>query len=156
MGDEAETHPGSGQRMTNRKEQKNRKLLGRFWRHEKQALSLIGEGITVIGSMDFGNGEVRLEGRLEGKMLGQGTLIIGEQGSLQGEVDVGSLVLHGQVDGIVVASDSVRIVSTGRLCGRVYSVHLIIEEGGILEGESEPYSIPATAIDRNREFAGKR
>ena len=133
-----------------------RKLLGRFWGHEKSALSLIGEGITVVGSLDFGNGEVRLDGRLEGKILGQGTLIIGERGSLQGEVDVGSLVLHGRVDGIVVASDSVHISCTGKLCGRIHSVRLIIEEGGILEGESEPYSIPASAIDNRRESSGKR
>jgi cytoskeletal protein CcmA (bactofilin family) len=130
--------------------------MDRLWGREKPALSFIGEGITIVGSMDFGNGEVRLDGRLEGKMLGQGTLIIGERGSLRGEVDVGTLVLHGLADGIVVASDSVRIVSTGRLCGRVHSVHLVIEEGGILEGESEPYSIPATANDKNREPSGKR
>ena len=130
--------------------------MGRFWRHEKAALSLIGEGITVVGSMDFGKGEVRLDGRLEGKILGHGTLIIGERGNLQGEVDVGTLVLHGRVDGIVVASDSVHISSTGKLCGRVHSVRLIIEEGGVLEGESEPYSIPASTIDSRREPSGRR
>ena len=128
----------------------------RFPRREKQALSFIGEGITVIGSMDFGNGEVRLDGRLEGKILGQGTLIIGEKGSLQGEVDVGALVLHGRVDGIVVTSDSIRITRTGQLCGRVHAVRFIMEEGGIFEGESEPYSIPANSSDKSLGPSDKR
>jgi cytoskeletal protein CcmA (bactofilin family) len=119
-------------------------------------LSLIGEGITVVGSMDFGNGEVRLDGRLEGKILGPGTLIIGEKGSLQGEVDVGALVLHGRVDGIVVASDSIRITRTGQLCGRVHAVRFIMEEGAIFEGESEPYSIPASSSDVRSRPADKR
>jgi len=131
-------------------------LWRRFPRREKQALSFIGEGITVIGSMDFGNGEVRLDGRLEGKILGQGTLIIGEKGSLQGEVDVGALVLHGRVDGIVVTSDSIRITRTGQLCGRVHAVRFIMEEGGIFEGESEPYSIPANSSDKSLGPSDKR
>ncbi len=141
--------------MMDGKKQGNKKWLRRWGKHGKETLSLIGEGIAVIGSMDFGDGEVRLDGRLEGKILGHGTLIIGEKGRLQGEIDVGSLVLHGKVDGIVVASDSVRVASTGRLCGRVHSVRLIIEEGGLLEGESEPYSIPASATDRNPEPSDK-
>jgi len=105
--------------------------------------------------MDFGDGEVRLDGRLEGKILGHGTLIIGEKGSLQGEVDVGALVLHGRVDGIVVASDSIRITRTGRLCGRLYAVRFVMEEGGIFEGESEPYSVPASSSDENLHPSGK-
>lgn len=130
--------------------------MKKFWRHDPSALSLIGEGITVVGSMEFGNGEVRLDGRLEGKIQGHGTLIIGERGSLQGEVDVGTLMLHGRVDGIVVASDSVYISSTGKLCGRIHAVRLVIEEGGILEGESEPYSIPSNSIDSDRKLSGKQ
>jgi len=130
-------------------------LWRRFSRREKQTLSFVGEGITVIGSMDFGDGEVRLDGRLEGKILGHGTLIIGEKGSLQGEVDVGALVLHGRVDGIVVASDSIRITHTGRLCGRLYAVRFVMEEGGIFEGESEPYSVPASSSDENLHPSGK-
>jgi len=130
-------------------------LWRRFSRREKQTLSFVGEGITVIGSMDFGDGEVRLDGRLEGKILGHGTLIIGEKGSLQGEVDVGALVLHGRVDGIVVASDSIRITRTGQLCGRLYAVRFVMEEGGIFEGESEPYSVPASSSDENLHPSGK-
>lgn len=127
-----------------------------FSRREKQTLSFVGEGITVVGSMDFGDGEVRLDGRLEGKIQGHGTLIIGEKGSLQGEIDVGALVLHGRMDGIAVASDSIRITRTGRLCGRVHAVRLVIEEGAIFEGESEPYSIPASSSDIQSSPSGKR
>jgi cytoskeletal protein CcmA (bactofilin family) len=72
--------------MTAARKQGEEKLWGRFSRRERQALSLIGEGITVVGSLYFGDGEVRLDGRLEGKILGHGTLIIGEKGSLQGGV----------------------------------------------------------------------
>jgi cytoskeletal protein CcmA (bactofilin family) len=132
------------------------KLWTRFSRREKHALSLIGEGISVVGSLEFGDGEVRLDGRLEGKILGHGALIIGEKGSLQGEVDVGALVLHGRVDGIVVASDSIRITRTGRLCGRVHAVRFIVEEGAIFEGESEPYSIPASSSEIQTPPADKR
>ncbi len=132
-----------------------RKRQAWFFGREKQAFSLIGRGITVVGSLDFGSGEVHLDGRLEGKILGHGTLIIGDKGILNGEIDVGALVLYGRVDGTVVASDSVRIASTGRLCGRIHAMRLVIEEGGYFEGDSDPYSIPATAIESPQEPADK-
>jgi cytoskeletal protein CcmA (bactofilin family) len=136
---------------------KNRRteIVGVFWRRDGRALSFIGEGIAVVGSLEFGNGEVRLDGRLEGKILGQGTLLVGEKGSLRGEADVGALVLYGRVDGVVVASDSIRIARGGRLCGRVHAVRLIVEEGGVFDGESDPYSIPASASGKSPVPAGK-
>ena len=142
--------------MTAERKPGEEKFWRRFSRKEKQALSLIGEGITVVGSLNFGEGEVRLDGRLEGKILGPGTLIIGQKGALRGEVDVGVLVLHGRVDGTVVASDSIRVTSTGRLCGRVHAVRFVMEEGGIFDGESEPYSIPASSNDERPNPSDKR
>ena len=79
---------------------------------------MIGEGMSVAGTLLFGDGVVRLDGRLEGKIIGQGTLVIGEGGSMQGEVEVGTLILGGLMEGFVVANGSARITSTDRLFGK--------------------------------------
>lgn len=111
-----------------------KKLLGHFFSPQEQPLTILCEGISVVGSIQFGDGVVRLDGRLEGKISGQGTLIIGEKGSLQGELEVNALILNGRVQGKVSTTSITHITPTGRLFGEIRSSRLVIDPGGILDG----------------------
>lgn len=124
------------QRCTQLKKRKNKKILGSIFSNEDKEISLIGEGFSVEGAVKFGDGVVRLDGRLNGEINGQGTLIIGREGVFQGEMKVGTLILGGRTEGTVIASECARITSTGKLLGRVQAAQLVIEAGGILEGKS--------------------
>jgi len=118
---------------------KKKKLLGRFFSPQEQPLTILCEGISVVGSIQFGEGVVRLDGRLEGKISGQGTLIIGEKGFLQGELEVNTLILNGRVEGQVSTTAITHITPTGRLFGKVQSSGLVIDPGGVLDGEGETF-----------------
>jgi cytoskeletal protein CcmA (bactofilin family) len=111
-----------------------KKLRGRFFSPQEQPITILCEGISVVGSIQFGDGVVRLDGQLEGKISGQGTLIIGEKGSLQGELEVSTLILNGRVQGKVSTTSITHITPTGRLFGEIRSSRLVIDPGGILDG----------------------
>jgi cytoskeletal protein CcmA (bactofilin family) len=115
--------------------EKKKRFFGRARTPREQPLTMIGEGISVMGTMHMGSGIVRLDGHLEGKIAGPGTLIIGEDGFLQGEIEVNTLILNGRVEGIVTAAENVHITPTGRLCGKVQAAHLIIDQGAVFDGE---------------------
>lgn len=83
------------------KKEQWKNFLGGPFSKEEQGIRLISEGVSVVGTLNFGEGVVRLDGRLEGKIIGSGTLIIGEKGMLQGEVKVTTLILGGRVEGTV-------------------------------------------------------
>jgi len=133
------------------KAKKRKKFLGSLFSGEEQAISLIGEGLWVEGTVKFGAGVVRLDGHLQGKVIGQGTLIVGEKGLLQGETNVEILILYGRVEGRVAASTHARITPTGKLFGKIQASQLVIDEGGIFEGESNvlPPTLPSTASSKN-------
>ena len=118
------------------------KYLNNLFPLAKKAISLVGEGILVVGTLHLGDEVVRLDGRLEGKVVGSGTLIIGQKGVFKGEMNVGTLILCGRVEGTVSSFDCAHITSTGKLFGKIQSSQLIIDEGGILEGESEKLEVP--------------
>ncbi len=118
---------------------KKKKLLGRFFSPQEQPLTILCEGISVVGTIQFEEGVVRLDGRLEGKISGQGTLIIGEKGFLQGELEVNTLILNGRVEGQVSTSAITHITPTGRLFGKVQSSGLVIDPGGVLDGEGKTF-----------------
>ena len=118
-----------------KKPEKN--FLSGIFSKEDQAISLIGEGISVEGTLNLQDNVLRLDGHLEGKIIGRGTLIMGEKGRLQGEIHIGRLILGGRVEGRVTAQEGIHITPTGKLFGSAQTSQLVIEEGGILEGESK-------------------
>jgi len=139
------------------KANRRKKFLGSLFSGEEQAISLIGEGLWVEGTLKFGPGVVRLDGRLQGKVIGRGTLIVGERGLLQGEMDVETLILCGRVEGRVAVSTHARITPTGRLFGKIQTSQLVIDEGGIFEGESNciPPTLPSTGSSKNPRFSDR-
>jgi cytoskeletal protein CcmA (bactofilin family) len=64
---------------------------------------MIGKGLSVRGTLHFGDGVVRLDGHLEGKVIGRGTVVVGEEGSLRGEMEVDVLIFGGRVEGYLTA-----------------------------------------------------
>jgi cytoskeletal protein CcmA (bactofilin family) len=124
--------------LTPSDKQPEKKFLSGIFSKEDQAISLIGEEISVVGTLNLQDNVLRLDGRVEGKIIGQGTLIVGEKGRLQGEIQIGRLILGGRVDGRVTASEGIHITLTGKLYGTALTSQLIIDEGGVFDGESKP------------------
>jgi len=114
-----------------------KKFLGSLFSEEGHEISLIGEGMSIEGTLHFEEGVVRLDGRWQGKIIGRGTVIIGEKGLLQGYLQVGRLILTGRLEGTAATSESTHIAPKGKLFGTVRTSQLVIDEGGILEGESQ-------------------
>jgi cytoskeletal protein CcmA (bactofilin family) len=114
-----------------------KKILGRIFPSDESEVTMIGEGMSVVEALHFGEGVVRLDGHSKGKVIGRGTLVIGEKGNLQGGMEVGTLILGGRVDGNVLATGLAYITPTGKLFGNVQTSQLVIDQGGIFEGEGE-------------------
>jgi cytoskeletal protein CcmA (bactofilin family) len=78
----------------------------------------------------------RVDGKVVGKVLSDGDLVVGERGEIDGEIRVGRLFVSGLVKGEVYAARRLSIHPHGRVEGTVHAKALVIEEGGILEGQS--------------------
>ena len=106
----------------------------------------MGEDTVFNGSLTF-DGTVRIDGKFEGEVTTEDTLIVGETGHLMAEISAGTVVCMGRVEGTVMASKKVEIHSTSKVVGNVESPALYIELGGVLDGAcnmtgKEPKVIP--------------
>jgi cytoskeletal protein CcmA (bactofilin family) len=117
--------------------EQGKRFLGSLFSQEEQKISLIGEDISIVGTLHFAEGVVRLDGQVEGKVIGPGTVIIGKKGLLRGDLKVNRLILSGRLEGTAVTSESTYIAPTGKLLGTVQTPRLVIDEGGIFDGESQ-------------------
>jgi cytoskeletal protein CcmA (bactofilin family) len=110
-------------------------FLGHLMPEVERSVSLIGEGFSLNGTIQMDRGMIRLDGRLEGAILGRGLLLVGEKGFLRGEVQVDTLILSGHAEGTLTIFDQTQITSTGTLMGKLRTSHLTVEEGGRFDGE---------------------
>ncbi|PIQ96637.1 MAG: hypothetical protein COV67_08485 [Nitrospinae bacterium CG11_big_fil_rev_8_21_14_0_20_56_8] len=96
----------------------------------------MGEDTVFNGSLTF-EGTVRIDGKFEGKVNTNDTLIVGETGSLSAEIIAGTVICKGRIEGAILAAERVELHSTGRVVGNIKSPALSIELGGILDGNCD-------------------
>ena len=80
-------------------------------------------------------GVFRLEGKVVGEIFNSGTLILGETAVIQGKLGVDALILNGKVEGEVNAKERVEIQPNGKIYGTITAPILVIQDGGIFEGD---------------------
>ena len=104
----------------------------------------IGKSIVVKGELS-GNEDLRIEGRVEGKIdLNQNLLTVGESGKVKAQISAKTVVIIGEVLGNVSAVEKVSIQEKGMVDGDISSPRVAIAEGAHFRG----------SIDmRNRESA---
>jgi cytoskeletal protein CcmA (bactofilin family) len=98
-----------------------------------QIKAYMGEDTVFKGSLNF-DGTVRIDGKFEGQVFTEDTLIIGETGHLIAEISAGTIICMGRVEGTLMASKKVEIHANSRVIGNIKSPALYIELGGVLDG----------------------
>src|SRR5829696_5541528 len=73
--------------------------------------SVLAAGLTVVGDIETG-GTVRIDGRLEGSVRRAGSIIIGVDAVVQGNVSAREVVVGGSVQGNINAVDRVELQPT--------------------------------------------
>lgn len=95
--------------------------------------SLIGENIKIIGKIE-GNGNLRIDGMVDGDIDYNGNIVIGETGKVNGDISAGEISLAGTIKGNISSSSKMVILPNGKLIGNIQVPNFIIHENAIFEG----------------------
>lgn len=96
--------------------------------------AFLGTGTNYHGKLNF-QGAVRIDGSFQGEVSSDGTLVVGREAVVEGQVHVGQLVLSGTIRGEVDAKEKVVLHKTAQLIGNIKTPSLVVEEGAKLEGK---------------------
>lgn len=96
--------------------------------------AFLGAGTHYQGKLNF-EGSVRIDGSFTGEILSEGTLIIGKDAKVEGQIKVGQLILSGNLQGEIDANRKIVLHKTANLVGSLQTPVLVMEEGAILEGQ---------------------
>ena len=110
--------------------------------------TLIGAHSVITGELSF-EGAVRIDGKFEGNIHSSqgGTLIVSEGAKIIGNVDVPSLILHGNIEGDVRTTESLKLGSTGCLNGDVDYKMMSLAEGSAINGRCNRISDNIATLD---------
>ncbi len=111
---------------------------------EKLIKAYMGEDTVFNGSLTF-DGAVRIDGKFEGQVKTNDTLIVGETGDLNADVTAGILIAKGKINGTIIASERVEIHSTSKIVGNIRSPSLVVEVGAVFDGHVDMTSTDGNA-----------
>ena len=123
--------------------------------------TIIGANTTFVGTVKT-DGNIRVDGSVEGEIEVLGNLIIGATGRVIATVKAQNIHVSGAVKGEITASEQLEISPSGKVWGDITASSLHIEPGGLFRGQStmttnieEPLLLDAPSHSRlNEEPSG--
>ncbi|MDP5151571.1 bactofilin family protein [Rheinheimera baltica] len=117
--------------------------MGLFGKHagnkgKHSVTTVIAQGCSANGSIRL-NGDIQVDGYIEGKIVSDHTLVISVSGRIKGEVTADKVIINGLFDGECYAN-SVEILPQGKAHGVIHCDDLSIERGGSFLGKTLPTS----------------
>lgn len=92
--------------------------------------------VEINGTLKFA-GDLTFEGKLEGDIVSDGALQLGDSTVIHGNVSVNSVVVRGKMNGNINAKEKIEIKAKAELFGDIKASKLVIEEGVTFVGRTE-------------------
>jgi cytoskeletal protein CcmA (bactofilin family) len=101
----------------------------------------VGGGTVVTGEANF-KAMMRVDGHLSGRVNStSGTLIVGANGKVDANIEVAVAVIHGTVNGDIIATQRLELGRAAKLNGNIQTASLMIEPGALFEGSCKMIKI---------------
>ena len=95
--------------------------------------TIIGHNSKIEGVLTASE-STRIDGVLEGKIVSESAVIVGETGEVVGDITAVEILIAGIVYGNLVARERIEMTSTGRVLGDLITKTLVIDEGASFKG----------------------
>ncbi len=106
--------------------------------------TILGKGSEFEGKLQF-EGELRIEGVFSGEIHSDSVLVVGEGAKVSAEMDVGTIIVNGEVKGNIRAKHGVEIRNPGRVIGNIQTPSLTIEKGVVFDGSCKMQDLSSSS-----------
>ncbi|MBK9262705.1 MAG: polymer-forming cytoskeletal protein [Polyangiaceae bacterium] len=108
--------------------------------------SVLGRGTRVRGRIQ-GDGDLRIEGGVEGDVSVSGELVVEEGAEVQGNVDAATVTISGALTGDVSSRGGIVVRASAKVAGSLGGPEVSLEEGAEFSGRIEAdFDLPAELL----------
>lgn len=104
-------------------------------------------GCELLGELRFRD-TFRIDGFLKGKVVSDNTLVVGESGHVDAEIDCGTVSIRGTVSGRVQAREKIELLAGSKVTATLVAPRLLIEEGAFFQGDCDMATAASAKVDR--------
>ena len=97
-------------------------------------LNIIGAGTLVIGDISS-EGDLRVDGRIEGNVSVKQRLVLGKGATISGDLDATNAIVSGDIKGGVKVKETLILKDTCVIDGDLKTNKLVIESGAQFNGK---------------------
>ncbi|MGP4107996.1 bactofilin family protein [Virgibacillus sp. L01] len=106
-------------------------------KEKKQTIvdTIIGQGTIIEGKIKHPS-SLRIDGKIYGEVDCAGDVFIGKDGYVEPTIKGKNIIIAGEVNGDLYTSEKVHVQPSGKLSGSATTKGIIIDDGGVFNGES--------------------
>ena len=97
------------------------------------AINMIGSGTIITGDIQS-KGDIRVDGTLKGSINTEGKVVLGANGTIEGDVICQDADISGTINAKITVSKLLSLKATARLNGDIVTSKLSIEPGATFTG----------------------
>ncbi len=111
-------------------------------KNKRKGASVGGVAVTILTSGCHFEGKLyckgasRIGGRIQGKVVSEGLLIIEEEASVEADVVVDEVIVLGKVNGRLRANKRIELCENSHFQGEITTPALVIKEGACFDGKA--------------------
>ena len=96
--------------------------------------TVIGRGVYLEAIRMTGQESVRIDGMYKGAIELDGSLVLGDSGTIVGDVSANYFLVAGEIDGNIKCTTQLHFASTAKVSGDIQTPSLIVDEGSQVTG----------------------
>ena len=101
---------------------------------DQDTVGFLEPSVEVEGKINFSAGIMRINSHVKGEIRCSGTIVVGEQGEIEADVQAKSITIAGKLKGSIHAAERLEIKEHGVVLGEIDTPCLIVEPGGYFSG----------------------
>jgi cytoskeletal protein CcmA (bactofilin family) len=98
--------------------------------------NILNSDVELKGTLKF-SGELTFDGKLDGDISSEGSLNLGDNAVVKGNINVNTVTVRGKINGNISAREKIDIKSKTEMFGDIRAPKLVVEEGVTFVGKSE-------------------
>ncbi|HEU4865662.1 MAG TPA: polymer-forming cytoskeletal protein [Actinomycetota bacterium] len=98
-------------------------------------VTIVGQGARLEGTV-VSAGSLRIDGQVKGQINAEGDVLLSPQSQVEADIRAQNVVVAGRFKGAINVKGRAELARGGRVDGDITSKTLVVEEGGIFQGQS--------------------
>jgi cytoskeletal protein CcmA (bactofilin family) len=99
-----------------------------------RAMNQLGQGTVINGDIST-EGDVRIDGKVNGNVTSKSKAVVGATGVVQGDINCQNAYIDGRVNGTIEVTELLILSKTAHVVGDIKIKKLVVEEGAKFTGK---------------------